>query len=68
MSTSKKMGRPPIDRPKVPNALSVRGTQEWRDWLAEIAETLRVTPTQLIDMGLAEIAAKHKLKPPPRRI
>lgn len=68
MAEPKKMGRPKREGPKMPNALSIRGSLEWREWLARVAKQQRVTPTQAIDLALVEWAKRAKLDPPPRRV
>lgn len=68
MGQPKKMGRPKREGPKVPNAFSIRGSQEWREWLVRFAEHHRTNPTQAIDLALAEFAKRSKFEPPPKRI
>lgn len=62
----RKRGRPP--KATQSNALSVRGSEEWRGWLAEFAEARRTTPTGVIDQALAALAKADKFKAPPPRI
>lgn len=62
----KRMGRPP--KPSRRNVLAVRGSEEWREWLAEFAADRRTTPTGLIDLALAELAKGQKFKGPPDRV
>jgi hypothetical protein len=49
------------------NILSIRGTQEWRAWLERFAAKSRVTPTALLDLAVAEKAARDGFEPPPAR-
>jgi hypothetical protein len=43
----------------------VRGSTEWREWLAEFAEARRTT-TGVIDQALASLVKADKFRPPPR--
>jgi hypothetical protein len=61
-----KRGRPP--KPSQPNALSIRGSAEWREFLVEFADHQRTTPTGLIDAALAELARRRGFRVPPKRI
>ena len=49
------------------NILSIRGTPEWRAWLERFAGKSRVTPTALLDLAVAEKAARDGFEPPPPR-
>jgi hypothetical protein len=49
------------------NVISVRGTEQWRDWLNECAAFRRVPTTSLIDQVLAEPAKRDGFKTPPER-
>jgi len=49
------------------NILSIRGTPEWRAWLERLAAKCRVTPTALLDLAVAEKAAREGFEPPPPR-
>ena len=51
-----------------PNAITIRGSAEWKEWLDQIAAKLRTKPTQLIDALLAEKAAQIGFREPPPRI
>src|SRR5262245_52624755 len=51
-----------------PNAITIRGSAEWKDWLDQLAAKLRTRPTQLIDALLAEKAAQLGFAEPPPRI
>jgi hypothetical protein len=49
------------------NILSIRGTPEWRAWLERFAARSRVTPTALLDLAVAEKAARDGFETPPAR-
>jgi hypothetical protein len=49
------------------NIISVRGTEEWRDWLNEYAAFRRIPTTSLIDQVLAESAKRDGFRTPPER-
>jgi hypothetical protein len=49
------------------NIISVRGTEEWRDWLIEYAAFRRVPVTSLIDQVLNEAAKRDGFALPPER-
>jgi hypothetical protein len=49
------------------NILSIRGTPEWRGWLERFAAKSRVTPTALLDLAVAEKAARDGFETPPAR-
>ena len=49
------------------NIISIRGTADWRDWLADYAASRRVPTTSLIDQVLAESAKRDGFRPPPDR-
>jgi hypothetical protein len=49
------------------NILSIRGTPEWRAWLERFAARSRVTPTALLDLAVAEKAARDGFEAPPAR-
>jgi hypothetical protein len=63
----------PATRRKAPepvirkNVISIRGTEEWRDWLIDYASSRRVPVTSLIDQVLAEAAKRDGFTPPPER-
>jgi hypothetical protein len=46
---------------------TIRCRKEYRDWLNEFARKERLTPTQLIDFGLVELARLKKNPLPPDR-
>jgi hypothetical protein len=49
------------------NVISVRGTEQRRDWLNEYAAFRRVPATSLIDQVLAESAKRYGFKTPLER-
>ena len=50
------------------NVVSIRGTEEWRDWLMGLAVHRRLSAADVIDQALVEYAQKYGYKklPPPR--
>lgn len=51
-----------------PNAITIRGSAEWKGWLEAYAAKLRTKPTLLIDAALAERAARDGFTEPPPRM
>jgi hypothetical protein len=49
------------------NVISIRGTEQWRDWLIEYAAFRRVPVTSLIDQVLNEAAKRDGFTLPPER-
>ncbi|QDV34053.1 hypothetical protein [Tautonia plasticadhaerens] len=50
------------------NAISLRGTREWRDWLRRLSDHCRTTGATVIDQALAKYARDVGFdEPPPRR-
>jgi hypothetical protein len=67
---AKKKGRPQRRKTAEPvrkNIISIRGTEDWRDWLIEYASFRRVPVTSLIDQVLAEAAKRDGFTAPPER-
>lgn len=62
----------PMARPKKKPAkadpkrsvVSVRGSDEWRDWLMELSAFRRLKATDVIDQALVEYAEKYGFKKP----
>lgn len=59
-------------RPKVPNpkrqVISLRGSEEWREWLNGLADHCRIPATALIDVALTRYAKEAGYEePPPKR-
>jgi hypothetical protein len=53
---------------RVENAISLRGTRAWRDWLRRFAAHCRADGATLIDQALARHARAEGFEaPPPRR-
>jgi hypothetical protein len=50
------------------NVVSIRGTEEWRDWLMGLAAHRRLKASDVIDQALIEYAQKYgyKKEAPPR--
>lgn len=59
--------RNPAGRPRLPSALTLKGGEAWRAWLAEIATQERRARTEVIDAALAVYASRHGYKSPPSR-
>lgn len=57
--------KPPAE--KRPTVLSVKGTEEWREWVQEVAAHARTDTAKLLDHLLTEYAKKNGIKPPPPR-
>jgi hypothetical protein len=51
-----------------PNAITIRGSAAWKEWLDQFAAKCRLKPTQLIDTLLAEKASEMGFTEPPPRI
>jgi hypothetical protein len=51
-----------------PNALVIRGSAEWREWLKRVAEVDRTSVADVIDRALVDYARKIGVKElPPKR-
>jgi hypothetical protein len=51
-----------------PNAITIRGSAEWKNWLEAFAARMRTGPTALIDLALAKLAHQEDFQEPPPRI
>ncbi|MGO9923896.1 MAG: hypothetical protein ACLQIB_55510 [Isosphaeraceae bacterium] len=51
-----------------PNAITIRGSAEWKQWLERFAAKMRLKPTAMIDMALAKLAEQERFAEPPPRI
>lgn len=51
-----------------PNAITIRGSAEWKGWLEEFAAKLRSKPTAVIDLALAKLAEQERFTEPPPRM
>lgn len=64
-------GEPAREQPDPParrNVVSIRGTEEWRDWLMGLAAHRRLKAADVIDQALIEYANKYGYdKPAPPR-
>ena len=60
-------GRPPSERGPLAIVLTVKGRPEWREWLDSRAAEAGVSPTDLIDQGLAALARAKKWGDVPSR-
>jgi hypothetical protein len=47
--------------------LGVRGSEAWKAWLDQYAESRRMTLVDLIDKALEEDARRNGFRPPPMR-
>lgn len=56
----------PDEGPKA-NALVIRGSASWREWLVDYAVKKRTTQAGLVDMALAEMAMRDGFRTPPKR-
>lgn len=50
------------------NVLVLRGTEEWKQWLDELAEANSAPLTVTVEQALKEFAAKLNVRRPPRRV
>jgi len=62
-----KGGRPKVDAPKR-NILTMRGSEEWREWLNGLAEFCRLPTTTLVDHAVIKYAKDvgYEVAPPKR--
>lgn len=51
-----------------PGALLIRGSEEWKAWLDELAGHLQTNQSGVIARAVAELAQRHKFRPPPERL
>jgi hypothetical protein len=51
-----------------PNAITLRGSAEWKDWLDRFAARMRSKPTAIIDLALAKLAEQERFPEPPPRM
>jgi len=63
---AKKRTAPQPSAPKG-TVFSIKGSPEWRDWMAMLADHARTDMAKLVDSLLVEYARKHNLPSPPRR-
>lgn len=68
---AKKRAEPARAKPvsqNTPNAITIRGTEEWKGWLDRFAAKMRSKPTAIIDLALARLAEHEKFEEPPPRM
>jgi hypothetical protein len=58
----------PAMRGTQPNAITIRGSAEWKEWLERFAARMRIKPTGLIDLALAKLADQERFAEPPPRM
>lgn len=63
-----RLGRPPSERGRLPIILTLKGTQEWKDWLDAYAVERGITPSELVESALRAMAKRHRREEPPRRV
>jgi hypothetical protein len=51
-----------------PNAITIRGSSDWKSWLEDFASRMRTKPTAVIDLALAKLAQQEGFREPPPRI
>jgi hypothetical protein len=51
-----------------PNAITIRGSSDWKSWLEDFAGRMRTKPTAVIDLALAKLAHQEGFREPPPRI
>jgi hypothetical protein len=51
-----------------PNAITIRGSADWKSWLEDFAGRMRTKPTAVIDLALAKLAQQEGFREPPQRI
>jgi len=59
---------PEVPKGTQPNAITIRGSVEWQDWLKRFSGKMRVKPTALIDLALAKLAEQERFVEPPSRM
>jgi hypothetical protein len=65
MAMSGKKTKPPTG---LKNIVVLRGTEEWKKWLDELAEANSAPLTVTIEQALKDFAEKLKVRKPPRRV
>src|SRR4051794_35481621 len=60
--------RAPARKGTQPNAITIRGSEEWKGWLDRFAAKLRSKPTAVIDLALAKLAQQEGFPEPPPRM
>ena len=54
--------------PSQPNAITIRGSADWKRWLEAFAAKMRSKPTAVIDLALAKLAQQEGFSEPPPRM
>ena len=67
MATKRKTKQRTTMKGTQPNAIAIRGSREWKEWLDEFAAKLRSKPAKIIDLSLAKLAAQEGFREPPPR-
>ena len=58
----------PTPKATQPNAITIRGSADWKTWLEDFASRMRTRPTAIIDLALAKLAHQEGFREPPPRI
>jgi len=61
------LGRPKSEKGPRRQILSLKGYDEFKDWLGEFAESERIGVAALLDWALEELAVKRGFRKPPKR-
>ena len=62
------VGRPPSGRGRLPIALSIRGNDEWKRWVEDYGKARGLTPADLVEQALEQMARRDKRPGPPGRV
>jgi hypothetical protein len=63
-----KSGAPRQPVPTQPNAITIRGSAEWKAWLEAFAAKMRSKLTAIMDLALARLAVQEGFEEQPPRI
>lgn len=58
----KTAGRKPSGQPRKPVAVTLKGSEEWKSWLEDLARSSRLDVSKLIDRALVEFAKREGFK------
>jgi trans-2-enoyl-CoA reductase len=64
----KKKSMKPASPTKLRNILVLRGTEDWKVWLDEVATANSAPLTVTVEQALKEYAAKLGVRKPPKRV
>ncbi len=65
---AKSRAKPLPDDDRRPTVLTVKGTPEWKEWLAKLAKHCRMKTAVVVDLALIDFAKKQGFdEPPPER-